>query len=136
MKIYFDHEKLQVYQETLKFYAWCGPILERLPKSATVRDQLDRARTSVVLNIPEGNRKYTSADRCRFFDISRGSALECAGCLDLLFLQKAVSEVELDEGKARLKSIVSMLVGLIKSNSSERMYEEPVEYRVVKERED
>ncbi len=79
MKIYFDHEKLQVHQATLKFYAWCEPILERLPKSATVRDQVDRARTSVVLNIPEGNGKYTSADRCRFFDISRGSALECAG---------------------------------------------------------
>ena len=136
MKIYFDHEKLQVYQEALKFYAWCEPILERLPNSATVRDQLDRARTSVVRNIPEGNGKYTSADRCRFFDISRGSALECAGCLDLLFIQKAVTELVLDEGKARLRSIGSMLVGLCKSNSPDRLHQEPVEYRVGKERED
>lgn len=130
MKTLFDHEKLKVYQEALRFYAWCESILDRLPKSADVRDQLDRARTSVVLNIPEGNGKFTAADRCRFFDISRGSALECAGCLDLLFIRKIVSEQELEEGKLTLKGIVSMLIGLIRSNSPERLHEEAVEYRV------
>ena len=130
MKIFFDHEKLKVYQETLKFYSWCEPILDRLPKSADVRAQLDRARTSVVLNIPEGNGKFTPADRCRFFDISRGSALESAGCLDLIFIKKFISEQELEEGKTILKNIVSMLVGLIRSNSPDRLHEEAVEYRV------
>src|SRR5262245_19179212 len=38
MKIYFDHEKLQVCQEWLQFYAWSEPILERVQKTATVRD--------------------------------------------------------------------------------------------------
>ncbi len=42
----------------------------------------------------------------------------------------------MDEGKTQLKSIVSMLVGLIKSNSSERLYEDSVEYRVGKEPKD
>src|SRR6266571_3398803 len=41
--------------------------------------QLDRASTSVSLNIAEGNGKFTSPDRCRFFDNARGSALESAG---------------------------------------------------------
>jgi len=130
MKIFFDHEKLNVYQEALRFYAWCEPILERLPKSADVRDQLDRARTSVVLNIPEGNGKFTSPDRCRFFDNSRGSALECAGCLDLIFIKKVISEQELEAGKTSLSGIVSMLIGLIRSNSPDRLHEGPVEYRV------
>jgi four helix bundle protein len=130
MRIFFDHEKLNVYQEALRFYAWCEPILERLPKSADVRDQLDRARTSVVLNIPEGNGKFTPADRCRFFDNSRGSALESAGCLDLIFIKKVISEQEMEDGKAILQAIVSMLVGLIRSNSPDRLHEEPVEYRV------
>ena len=130
MQTLFDHEKLKVYQEALRFYAWCEPILGRLPKSADLRDQLDRARTSVVLNIPEGNGKFTPADRCRFFDTARGSALECAGCLDLIFIKKIVSEQELEEGKLTLKGIVSMLIGLIRSNSPDRLHEEAVEYKV------
>jgi four helix bundle protein len=129
MKFYFDHEKLEVYQEALRFAAWCEPVLERVPKSAAVRDQLDRARTAIVLNIPEGNGKFTATDRCRFFDNARASALESAGCLDIIFIKQLVSEQELDEGKARLKSIVSMQVGLIRSNSPDRLHEELIEYR-------
>ena len=136
MKIYFDHKKLDAYKKALAFAAWAEPVLERLPKSVAVQNQLDRARTSIVLNIPEGNGRFTAADRCKFFDIARGSALECAGCLDLIFIKKLLSEVELDAGKSLLKDIVSLLVGLIRSNSPDRLHEETVEYRVAKERED
>jgi four helix bundle protein len=130
MKIYFDHEKLDAYRKALAFAQWTEPVLERLQKSAAVHNQLDRARTSIVLNIPEGNGRFTSADRCKFFDIARGSGLECAGCLDLIFIKKLLSEAELDEGKTLLKDIISLLVGLIRSNSPDRLHEETVEYRV------
>ena len=130
MKIYFDHEKLDAYKKALAFAEWAEPVLVRLPKSVAVQNQLDRARTSIVLNIPEGNGRFTPADRCKFFDIARGSALECAGCLDLIFIKKLLSEVELDAGKLLLKDIVSLLVGLIRSNSPDRLHEEAVEYRV------
>jgi four helix bundle protein len=130
MKIYFDHEKLDAYQKALAFAQWSEEMLERLPKSAAVRDQLDRARTSIVLNIPEGNGRFTPADRCRFFDIARGSGLECAGCLDLIFIKRLLSKAELDQGKSLLKDIVSLLSGLIRSNSPDRLHEAPVEYRV------
>jgi four helix bundle protein len=83
-----------------------------------------------VLNIPEGNGRFTPADRCKFFDVARGSGLECAGCLDLIFIKKLLSEPELDAGKALLKGIVSLLVGLIRSNSPDRLHEEPIVYRV------
>ena len=75
-----DHEKLEVYQASLEFITWTIPLLEGLPGSASVRNQLDRASTSVPLNIAEGNGKFTSPDRCRFFDNARGSALESAAC--------------------------------------------------------
>ena len=136
MKIYFDHEKLDAYKKALAFAEWVEPVLERLPKSVAVQNQLDRARTSIVLNIPECNGRFTSADRCKFFDIARGSALECAGCLDLIFIKKLLSEVELDAGKSLLKDIVSLLVGLIRSNSPDRLHEETVEYRVAQEKQD
>ena len=136
MKIYFDHEKLQAYQKALEFAAWSETILERVPKSTAVHGQLDRARTSIVLNIPEGNGRFTSPDRCKFFDIARGSGLESAGCLDLIFIKKLVSEAELDQGKTLLKDIVSLLVGLIRSNSPDRLHDEMGEYRVEGETKD
>ncbi len=129
MKIYFDHEKLTIYQKALAFAAWSESILERISKSTAVHGQFDRARTSIVLNIPEGNGRFTPADRCKFFDVARGSALECAGCIDVLFIKKLLSEAELDEGKSLLKDIVSLPVGLIRSNSPDRMHEVVVPYR-------
>lgn len=54
-----DHEKLEVYQAALEFISWTVPLSERLPASASVRNQLDRASTSVPLNIAEGNGKFT-----------------------------------------------------------------------------
>ncbi len=130
MKIYFDHEKLQAYQSSLQFVRWSEPVLEKLPKSAAVYSQLDRARTSIPLNIAEGNAKFTPADKCKYFDIAHGSAVECAACLDLLFIKQTLTEAELDAGKTRLSEIVGLLVGLIKSKSPDRFREDEVEYRV------
>ncbi|HEV7926983.1 MAG TPA: four helix bundle protein [Verrucomicrobiae bacterium] len=119
----FDHEKLEVYRESLAFVAWLEPLLQKLPKTIAVRDQLDRASTSIVLNLAEGNGKYTAPDRCRFFDIARGSALECAAALDVLTSQGRAEVTLVANGKERLRRIVSMLVGLIKANSDYRLHE-------------
>ena len=122
----FDHEKLEVYQESLAFIAWLEPLLQKLPRSVAVRAQLDRASTSIVLNLAEGNGKFTAPDRCRPAmrdDISRGSALECAGALDVLASQGRCELSVVASGKERLRRIVSMLVGLIKANSDWRLHE-------------
>src|SRR5271170_6775002 len=109
MKRCFDLEKLEVYQESLAFVSWLEPLLQKLPKSIAVCDQLDRASTSIVLNLAEGNGKYTAADRRRFFDNSRGSALECAAALDVLVAKGRCELAVVDSGKERLLGIVSML---------------------------
>lgn len=120
-----DHERLQVYQRSLAFISWAEPVLDRLPRGLSVRDQLDRAGTSIPLNIAEGNGKFTSADRCRFFDIARGSSLEASACLDVIVAKSKASVSEVEKGKEMLVEIVSMLVGLIRANSAERAFEEP-----------
>jgi four helix bundle protein len=119
-----------VYQESVRFVSWADGILQDIPKSWAVRDQLDRASTSVPLNIAEGNGKFTAPDRCKFFDIARGSALECASCLDVLLAKKKITPEIALEGKAILSPIVAMLVGLIKSTSADRVYEESGTYAV------
>ena len=87
-----------------------------------VKDQLDRASTSIALNIAEGNGKYMPKDRCRFFDIAHGSTLECAAGLDILVAKAKLTPDQIRPGKERLQRIVRMLIGLIKRNST-REYE-------------
>ena len=128
--IRFDHERLNVYHRSLQFITWVTPLLERVPSKLSAHGQLDRASTSIPLNIAEGNGRFTSSDRCRFFDIARGSTLECAAALDVLVAKQVLKEADIDVGKAQLAEMVSMLVGLIRSNSSERLHEDEVQYRV------
>src|SRR3954468_24917549 len=119
MKPQFDHEKLRAYQEALRFIAWVDPIIEKLPAKISARDQLDRASTSVVLNIAEGNGKRSHPDRCRFFDIARGSVVECAACLDVLAVKKKILGEDAETGKEILLGVVSMVAGLIARFSGE-----------------
>jgi len=126
----FDHEKLVAYQRGIQFVAWSSPLLEKLSPKLAVTGQLDRAATSVPLNIAEGNAKYTAPDRCRYFDTARGSALECAACLDVLVAKGMCTEQEVGSGKEILRETVSLLVGLIRSVSPDRLGEEAAEYRV------
>src|SRR5438046_4557945 len=53
--IRFDHEKLAVYQRSLRFITWLTEILERVPPKLSAHGQLDRASTSIPLNVAEGN---------------------------------------------------------------------------------
>jgi four helix bundle protein len=119
---WFDHERLEVYRESIAFVAWASTLLEQSIRTGEVKDQLDRASTSIPLNIAEGNGKYAPKDRCRFFDIAHGSALECAAALDVLVAKGKLASEQVRPGKERLQRIVRMLMGLIKRNST-REYE-------------
>lgn len=114
MTPHFDHEKLQAYQDSIAFCAWAGAILSTITVKASAKDQLDRASTSVPLNIAEGNGKFSPRDRARFLEIARGSALECAACLDVLVARRLLNSGQINDAKAQLAGIVRMLVGLLK----------------------
>jgi four helix bundle protein len=119
---WFDHEKLEVYREAIAFVAWLTSLLEGSTRLGDVKDQLDRASTSIPLNIAEGNGKYAAKDRCRFFDIAHGSALECAAGLDVLVAKRKLTVDQIRQGKEHLQKTVRMLMGLIKRHST-REYE-------------
>jgi four helix bundle protein len=114
MKAYFDHEKLNVYQVSLAFNKWVGELLPSIEAKAAAKDQLDRAATSIPLNIAEGNGKFSKRDRARYFDIARGSALEAAASLDVLVSRKLVTSAQVVSTKQQLVQIVNMLMGLLK----------------------
>jgi four helix bundle protein len=125
---YFDHEKLIVYSKAIEFISWLTDVLQEIPKSLSVWDQLDRASTSIPLNIAEGTGKFTASDKCRYYDSARGSALECAACLDVLVSKKLLTPERIVPAKELLSPIVSMLFGLIKSAAPNRLYEDSPEY--------
>ena len=127
--VQFDHEKLIAYQRSIQFVAWASPILEQRTPRRAVLDQLDRASTSVPLNIAEGNAKFTAPDRCRYLDTARGSALECAACLDVLVAKGECTDQVAQAGKEILHEVVGLLIGLIRSIAPERLGEERVAYR-------
>lgn len=73
------------------------------------RDQWLRASQSIPLNIAEGNGKTAKADRRRYFEIARGSALECAAIQDVLVVGKALDIEESRTRKTELDRIAAML---------------------------
>jgi len=127
---YFDHEKLEVYRESISFSAWVGEFLPSIPAKVSARDQLDRASTSIPLNIAEGNGKFSARDRARFLEMARGSALECAACLDVLVARKLTNPEQASEAKGKLAGIVRMLMGLLKrfSERADVLKEEGEDY--------
>lgn len=128
MPAQFDHEKLRAYQEALRFVAWVAPIIDKLPGKLSAKDQLDRASTSIVLNTAEGNGKRSHPDRCRYFDIARGSALECAACLDVLVARGELAADVTIDGKEILVGVVSLLAGSIARFGGNEVHEESAAY--------
>jgi four helix bundle protein len=114
----FDHEKLDVYQVELAFIGWATTLLTEVRNAACgfhreVCDQFDRASLSTLLNTAEGNGKRQGKQRAKFFDDARGSAVECAGCLDALVAKKLATSDRISEGKMMLIRIVGMLTKLV-----------------------
>lgn len=135
MNPYFAHERLEVYQAALQFISWNARLTPDLAPPPKIRiaeatDQLDRASLSVLLNIAEGNGRRRRPVRAKFFDDARGSATECAACLDALVAKGAVADQRIEEGKALLARITAMLSKLVAMFEEEGLKEEPVEYRV------
>jgi four helix bundle protein len=138
MKTYFDHERFDVYQEVIAFCGWVGDLLSEVAVKAAAKDQLDRASTSIPLNIAEGNGKFSYADRARFLEIARGSALECAAAIDVLAVRKLISAERVIPAKEQLVRIVNMLMGMLKrfSGRADFLGEEEGTYGLEHEHED
>lgn len=123
----FDHERLDVYRLSIAYAAFSYKIAKSLGGSnRQAQDQWLRAAQSIPLNIAEGNGKQSLKDKNRFFEIARGSALECAAIHDVLRVCDAIDDDFNSRVKSDLKRIVSMLTGLIQRTNG--VSEERIEY--------
>jgi four helix bundle protein len=109
--VLLDAERLDVYRVALEFQALAAAVpLGRGLRD--LRDQLERASTSIVLNIAEGAGRRGGADRARFFAIARGSATECAAILDIVRARSLAPPTVTTRGRSLLVRIVQMLTRL------------------------
>ena len=108
------HERLDVYQRALEFTAWAHGLIDSVPPGHSARTQLERASTSIPLNIAESNGKLSEGDRARFLQIALGSALECSATLDVLTAKRVVEDQQVEEGKELLERIVAMLMAMLR----------------------
>ena len=63
----FSHEKLTVYHRSIEFIDFTNKVFSNIQNAISVYGQLDKASTSIPLNIAEGTGKFTSKDKCRFY---------------------------------------------------------------------
>ncbi len=123
-----SHESLTVYQKAIEFVGWSFQLSTQKKITGVLLDQFKRAYLSIPLNIAEGNGKHSGRDQAKFYDIAKGSALECAACLDVLVATEMATRDEIATGKAMIGEIAAMLTGLARSAAGDRMREEAGEY--------
>lgn len=111
-----DYEKLDVYRVALEFAAWAYRLAQGLKgPDRHAKDQLTRASQSIVLNVAEGTGKRSRSDRCRFYEIARGSAFESGATLDILVACDVLHHGDVAGGHELLHRLVSMLTKLTRS---------------------
>jgi len=113
----FDHERLDVYQAAIKFVILSEEILEELPKGrAYLVDQLQRAASSIALNIAEGAGEFARHEKHRFYRMAKRSATECAAILDVGQKLDLIEIKKLYVARDLLFRIVSMLIKMVSHN--------------------
>ena len=90
--------RFTLYRKALE----CAELVLDLPVTGNLRDQMQRAMRSVVLNIAEGAGERASTAQRRYYSIARGSVSEVAAAIDLYRIEGGQS------------TTVNQIVGLVR----------------------
>jgi four helix bundle protein len=104
----FNHDYLEVYRIALAFDERMCRLVPRKEMRA-LRDQIERASASVLACIAEGAGRWSPAEKRHFYGIARGSATERVALIDALKNRGAVTDVDRDDCRTLLLSIVRIL---------------------------
>ena len=79
------NRRLQCYELLVDVAKAMPDLIKAIPRGESeLIDQLKRALLSSMLNLAEGNGRYSVKERNRFFNISLGSISELRACIDYL----------------------------------------------------
>jgi four helix bundle protein len=105
-------DRFDCYRLAVELAAVAATLVPR--GHAALRDQLDRASSSVALNLAEGWGRWQARDKAHFYAIARGSLLESGAAIDLLRARGLAREIQCEQARALYTRVGQMLNGLIR----------------------
>jgi four helix bundle protein len=110
----FGHEKLIVYQTGLRFAAVRRALLDGLPRRVAACDHLTRGAESILVNIAEGNGRFTGTDQAAFYETAYKAAIQSMALIDLAAADAVAEVPRVEQGREWLRRIAAMLSALSK----------------------
>jgi four helix bundle protein len=94
----YKFQKLEVYQLSLDYVNSIYTLSKQLPEREryNLANQMERAATSITLNIAEGSTGQSDPEQHRFLGLALRSYLETIACLDLIQNQGYITPEELE----------------------------------------
>ncbi len=94
----YKFQKLDVYQLSLDYVKEIYKLSKQLPdcERYNLSNQIERAATSITLNIAEGSTGQSDPEQNRFLGLALRSYLETIACLDLIQNQGFASQESLE----------------------------------------
>ncbi|MFA4886745.1 MAG: four helix bundle protein [Candidatus Nanoarchaeia archaeon] len=111
-----DFKKLQFYQLAEDFTIEIYELTKRFPKEEkyALISQLQRASTSVCLNLAEGCGRDSEKEMVHFFFTSMGSLKEVSSILSISLRLSYISRSQFEDLNTKLETISRMIGGYIK----------------------
>jgi len=110
----FSHEDLDVYQTALQLTGWVEGLLTAFSCSADLLSKLDTSTTAIVLNLAEGNGRFSRADQAKFLAIAYKATVQSASLVDLATAKGSAEPSQVEDGREMLRCIAAMLTSLSK----------------------
>ncbi|MFH1727562.1 MAG: four helix bundle protein [Pseudomonadota bacterium] len=114
----FDFEKLDVYQKSKIFYKEIKSFLKTNKIDKELKDQLNRASISIILNIAEGSGRFSKKEKKNFYSYARGSVYECVTVLDLIFTDSDFDKEIYNNFYNQCETLSKMFFRLIQSTKN------------------
>ncbi|MFA5935124.1 MAG: four helix bundle protein [Candidatus Paceibacterota bacterium] len=90
----YRFEDLEVWQIGMKIVHECYVLTKNFPKNEVfaLSDQLQRASTSICLNLAEGTGQPTSKGFAVYIQRSKSSTLECVACIKIALQENFIKD--------------------------------------------
>jgi len=113
----YKFQKLEVYQLALAYIKSVYFLSTKLPgrEKYNLSSQIERAATSIALNIAEGSTGQTNLEQNRFLGLALRSYLETIACLDLIELFSYLPENEISDLRRQGHQLFIKLVAFRKA---------------------
>lgn len=129
----YKFERLRVWQMALEYSDMIYEIAAQLPEGErfNLKSQMERAVTSIALNIAEGSTSQSEKEQYRFLGFGIRSLIETVACQHLIHRRNYFKEPELLRAAYRLsEQLFAQLQALRKAITVDQIAEQAEEYTI------